>query len=207
MADLAFRRPTPLEPGAHVLGNFYGGPVGLAIKLNPDPLDFGTVAMDEIAKKTLTITNDDVVPFTVTSLAIKGPAYISSSGIGGTSPANFSITEDRCLDTTLGPGEYCAMEIAFVPNSSGSNGARLEYLTNLTSNSTFNPPYVALTGSRARSVADIASETPSGNASPDGEPGPRSGSGAIDWTHILVLLLGSVVFGGRRISVGGAVRT
>lgn len=191
-ADFSVRqRPFALHPGAAVLGYFYGGSIELAVQFDPPRADFGTATADQIVKKTLTVTNNDVVSFTITGLTIKGPGYANSTGATEFLTANFLITENLCFNTILDPGEHCTIEIAFVPNPSGSDIAKLEYFTNPDSNYGFMPPYVTLTGNRTQTAAVLPPEdAPASNA--DLESGLQAGGGAIHGGEVLGLLLISI---------------
>jgi sugar lactone lactonase YvrE len=74
--------------------------------------DFGTVAVGQAVSQIFTLTNSGGSASSALTLALTG------------SPA-FTITPDRCIPTSLGPGRDCTITVNFVPDGSGTDTATL----------------------------------------------------------------------------------
>jgi hypothetical protein len=54
-----------------------------------------------------------------------GPLTISSVGMSGVNPGDFTISSDACTGATLGTGQACSVGVQFAPTATGDRSARL----------------------------------------------------------------------------------
>jgi hypothetical protein len=88
-----------------------GGPPSIAWSPSTSGgFDFGTVAVGHTASQTFTLTN--------TGGSASAALTVTLSG-----PATFSIAEDNCTGTSLGPRKSCDVTVEYAPTTSGPSGA------------------------------------------------------------------------------------
>ena len=71
-----------------------------------------------------------------------GPLHIGDVAFAGANAGHFVKTVDTCSSTSLSPGSYCHVEVAFAPTATGSKSATLQ----LPSNAPTSPDTVSLSG-------------------------------------------------------------
>jgi alpha-tubulin suppressor-like RCC1 family protein len=104
------------------------GPVVLG---KPNPVDFGSVALGEIATDSVRLVNDGDK-----TLRISKVTAADSDG-------EFSVVDpDECVDVALRPDQGCSMQVRFSPESAGSRAGVLQ----VTSNSKAKTNTIGLTG-------------------------------------------------------------
>lgn len=96
-------------------GTGTAAPVGVA-DIEPDPVDFGAVAVGEAAERVVEVWNVGEAELTVDDVAVTDPA--------DGRPA-FVVGHDGCSGSTLAPGEMCALETFFRPVVTGEQAATL----------------------------------------------------------------------------------
>ncbi|WP_285488769.1 choice-of-anchor D domain-containing protein [Amycolatopsis taiwanensis] len=111
-ATLTVSHSAPGSPAADPLQGT--GVVGNPV-LAPDPLDFGgqTVASPG-QPRTVTVANTGNGSFTVTGIAVQGPAA-----------GEFSIVDTGCQGVRLAPGASCPVRLRFTPATLGARNATL----------------------------------------------------------------------------------
>lgn len=86
------------------------------LSLVPDPVDFGTVAVDSpAATRPVTATN-----------AGPGPVTFGSSAITGSQALGFTLVFDGCAGRTLFPDESCQIAVSLSPVAIGAIAATLQ---------------------------------------------------------------------------------
>jgi YVTN family beta-propeller protein len=87
---------------------------------SPTALDFGSQTISQLyLSKPLTLTDSGDAPLQVSSVSIDG------GGAG-----NFAVADDHCSGQTLAPGASCVVEVRFLPTSTGTRAATLEFADN-----------------------------------------------------------------------------
>jgi hypothetical protein len=71
--------------------------------------DYGLTGVGKTATQTFTLTNS-------------GGSASAALTITLTGPAAFTVTEDNCSDTSLGPRKSCTVTVQYAPTASGSSG-------------------------------------------------------------------------------------
>jgi hypothetical protein len=86
-------------------------PPGPVVRLDPQPVDFGEVALGTEATAAVTITNDGDGPLTVSEFQPPD--------------APFAASRDACTGATVQPGAACSIQILFGPSRAGRAVAEL----------------------------------------------------------------------------------
>src|SRR5262245_52866978 len=87
-----------------------GGPPSLAWSPSTsDSFDFGLTGVGKTATQTFTLTNSGGSASAALTVTLSGPAA-------------FTITEDNCSHTSLGPRKSCTVTVEYAPTASGPSG-------------------------------------------------------------------------------------
>jgi len=108
------------------------------VLLLPDPLEFGDVELGVGSTQTLVIENIGA-----------GQLELSSFGLSGLHPGDFGIVATDC-PLQIGPGQFCGLDIEFIPSQAGVRTALLDLFSNAPSS----PDQVTLIGSNNVLFAD-----------------------------------------------------
>ena len=103
-----------------------------AVTFNPILVNFGIVAINTTASRTVTVTNTGTAPLAITSALVTGTRFAKSAVAGS----------DTCTGTSVAVGATCQVVVTFNPNN---NAFRLGLLT-LTDNGVASPQSVVLSG-------------------------------------------------------------
>jgi hypothetical protein len=89
--------------------------VSLNMTFNPEPVNFGTVAVGNSGSRTVTITNTNA------------SSSLTLGTLGGSNPLTppFSTSSDNCSGATLAPSATCTFVVGFDPGSDGTFNASL----------------------------------------------------------------------------------
>ena len=74
-----------------------------------EAFDYGLVGVGHTATKTFTLTNSGGSASAALAVTLSGPAA-------------FTITEDTCSETSLGPNKSCTVTVEYAPTASGASG-------------------------------------------------------------------------------------
>jgi hypothetical protein len=165
------RTGTTTDAGAVLVSRASGG----QFSLSPALVDFGFVphGSPTTVDQDIVLTNSDVAPLTINSVAI--------NGTGGTA-ASFSIVRqsDSCsVGGTLGAGQSCMITVSFVPGATQAvRNANLVVTTSVGTQT------VALTGHDAIAAAVASAITPALNPNP---PNTVATTGTITVTNTATL--------------------
>jgi hypothetical protein len=114
------------------------------LSISPGNLNFGSVAVDASATKTLTLSSTGTSPLTVNSAAVSGSGFAL---IGGSFPV------------TLNPTESLTLQLRFSPTTAGAQSGQITISSNSSSGS---PTVVSLsgTGTAAAHEVDLSWDAP-----------------------------------------------
>jgi hypothetical protein len=101
-------------------------PTAFTYTANPTitPLSYGSVDVGANLTETVTVTNPGSGNLTLGGPT--GDGNPTGATIIGDDPSEFTITDDQCSSTVLGPGDSCTIQVQFTPTASGSQDAVLD---------------------------------------------------------------------------------
>jgi uncharacterized repeat protein (TIGR01451 family) len=113
-------------------------------QVTPSSLAFGTVTVATTSgHRTVTITNTGDTGQGLT---------VSAETITGSNASDFAVAADTCGTNVIAAGANCTIDLTFTPGAAGPRSATLT----ITDNGLGSPHTVALTGTGATPIADLA---------------------------------------------------
>jgi hypothetical protein len=131
-ATLSIPSNDPSSPATVALA---GSGVSAQLTRNPSSIAFGNVQVG-------TTSFEQFVSVQNTGTG-NGPLVIGNVTLTGTGASQFQITSDTCSTQTLGPSQFCSIEVVLAPTSAGAKSATLS----IPSNDPSSPSTVSLSGS------------------------------------------------------------
>lgn len=86
---------------------------------DPDPVDFGAVAIGDTGSHALTITNNGTTDLLITSIQPMG-----------TDAGDFSVGTEDCTSWPVGAGLECSVQVNYTPTVVGASSATLSFTSN-----------------------------------------------------------------------------